>query len=63
VRTFAFHVADDRSAEPAIRRARVRDEFEARGLAERMLRATYHHRAIEVWDEVRQVFVLTAESN
>jgi hypothetical protein len=63
VRTFAFHVADDRSAEPAIRRARVRDEFEARGLAQRILRETYHHRTIEVWEEKRQVFVVSAEDN
>jgi hypothetical protein len=62
VRTFAFHVDDDRSAEPAIRKASLPGEFEARTLAQRMLRETYHHRSIEVWEACRQLFALTAEA-
>lgn len=61
MRHFAFHVADDRSAEPAVRKASVRDEFEARTLAERMLRETYHHTSVEVWEESRRVWVLSAQ--
>ena len=61
MRHFAFHVADDRSAEPAVRRASVRDEFEARTLAERMLRETYHHISVEVWEARQRVWVLTAQ--
>jgi hypothetical protein len=61
MRHFAFHVVDDRSLEPAIRKASVRDAFEARTLAERMLRETYHHTSIEVWEASERVWVLTAE--
>jgi hypothetical protein len=60
VRTFAFHVEDDRSSEPAIRKASLHGEFEARTLAERILRETYHHRSIEVWEASRQLFAVTA---
>jgi hypothetical protein len=60
MRNYAFHVVDDRSAEPAVRRASVRDEFEARTLAQRILRETYHHRSIEVWEASQRILVLTA---
>jgi hypothetical protein len=61
MRHFAFHVADDRSSEPAIRKASLRDEFDARTLAERMLRETYHHTSVEVWEASDRVWVLAAE--
>jgi hypothetical protein len=61
MRHFAFHVADDRSSEPAVRKASVRDEFDARALAERMLRETYHHTSVEVWEQSERVWVLSAQ--
>ena len=61
MRHFAFHVADDRSNEPAVRKASLRDEFDARTLAERMLRETYHHTSVEVWEDRERVWVLTAQ--
>ena len=62
MRIFAFHIDDDRSAEPAVRKASVRDEFEARKLAERILRESYHHRSIEVWDAKTRILVLKAQA-
>ena len=60
MRNFAFRVEDDRAAEPAVRKATLRDELAARTLAERILRETYHHRSIEVWEATQQVCVLKA---
>jgi hypothetical protein len=49
MRNFTYRVEDDRHPDPQIRRARVRDEHEAVKLATRILRESYHHRAVEIW--------------
>lgn len=58
MKDFAFHLSDDRRADPVVRLARVRDEAAAQVLAERMLRETYHHRAVEVWEGDRRIYAL-----
>jgi hypothetical protein len=61
MRSFVFHIEDDRSDSAAVRRASLRDEFEAQVLAGRILRETYHHRSVAVWEDSRQVCRLTTE--
>jgi hypothetical protein len=62
MRSFVFRIEDDRSAVPAVRRASVRDELEARKLAARILLETYHHRSVEVVEANRQIWMLTAQN-
>ncbi len=58
MRSFNFHVDDDRRGEPVVRKACLRDEHAARELAQRILRETYHHHAVEVWDGGQRIWVL-----
>ncbi len=58
MRSFGFHIDDDRRSEPVVRTAHLRDEFAARELAGRMLRETYHHRAVAVRDGGRWLWVV-----
>jgi hypothetical protein len=62
MRSLVFHIDDDRAAAAAVRRASVRNEFEARRLAGRILRETYHHRSVEVLEASRQICLLTAQN-
>jgi len=43
--------------------AKVRDSFAAHMLADRMLRETYHHLAVEVWEDGERLFTLSGTSN
>jgi hypothetical protein len=61
VRFFVFHIEDDRSDAAAVRRASVRNEFEARALARRILLETYHHRSVEVLEASQQICLLSAQ--
>jgi hypothetical protein len=58
MRSFAFHIDDDRRLEPVVRKAHLRDAFAARELAGRMLRETYHHRAVAVWEGAQRVWIV-----
>ena len=58
MRDFAFHLNDDRHADPVVRLAKVRDAQAAHTLAERMLLESYHHRAVEVWESGERLYKL-----
>jgi hypothetical protein len=60
VRQLVYCIADDRDAEPRVRRPRVRDDAEARKLASRILQETYHHMCVEVWDGGERLLCLTS---
>ena len=36
----------------------MKHEFEAKKLADRILRETYHHRSVEVWEASQRILVL-----
>lgn len=61
MRSFVFQISDDRSPAAAVRKPRVRDEFEAKALAKRMLRETYHHKSVQVWEGAREICHLNAQ--
>jgi hypothetical protein len=58
---FTYHIDDDRQAAASVRRAHVRDEAEALKLAARILRETYHHRAVEVWSGEHLILTLRSD--
>jgi hypothetical protein len=61
MRTFVFHIEDDRSAIAAVRKASTCDELAAQKLAKRMLCETYHHRSVEVLEAGRRICRLAAQ--
>jgi hypothetical protein len=58
VQAYDYFVHDDRRDAPVRRRAHLQGSEDARRLAERILRETYHHVSVEVWTEGERVFVL-----
>jgi len=58
VQAYDYFVHDDRRDSPIRRRAHVQGYDDARRLAERILRETYHHVSVEVWSEGKRVFTL-----
>jgi hypothetical protein len=59
VQAYDYFVHDDRRDSPVRRRAHVQGSDDARRLAERILRETYHHVSVEVWSQGERVFMVT----
>ena len=58
MQAFDYFVHDDRRDAPVRRRAHLQGSEDARRLAERILRETYHHQSVEVWSEGARVFTV-----
>lgn len=58
MRDFTYLVNDDRQAGPMLRRVRMRDEIDAREMAERIFRETAHHLGVEVWEKDERLYVV-----
>jgi hypothetical protein len=58
VQAFDYLVHDDRRDAPVRRRAHLQGSEDARRLAERILRETYHHVSVEVWTGGERVFTV-----
>ena len=59
--TYTLYVHDGRYAVPTLLTIDSRDDDSARAHARRHLESSTHYRAVEIWDDDRQVAQLTLE--
>ena len=61
VKIFAFFIEDDRYSVPTLVTEECADDAAAMDHARTLLRASPHHRAVDVWDDERMVGRLQAD--